>query len=158
VGDGMSNWPLEIVITTIALVLALVFLAILVFSYFFGKVNIRLYRKVKLNVSDEVIECNQCGQKLPAYLMSTVQVWSRQYVGKVRTCDFCYRSESVRSDHDLRERAHCYVNYKGFLGAVRWMLRESFERSHSDIVQKAVGDLIISFKNGKEKDYRKDRA
>lgn len=78
-------------------------------------------------------------------------VHSREFIGKIYVCDFCYHSEPINTGHYNGESkttlvADCHVNYKGFSGLIRWRLRKNFERKNPDLVKKILGDIVLTFK------------
>ena len=64
--------------------------------------------------------CEVCKKQYPAYLISKVHVYSREYCGGITVCDFCYVGSN---DECLRE-------YKGFDGWMRRRLRKLWEKHH----------------------------
>lgn len=64
------------------------------------------------------MKCEKCERELPWYLVSKVQIWSREFIGEVKICDFCY------VDHN-GERLR---KYKGFDGWVRKKLIKLWEK------------------------------
>ena len=67
-------------------------------------------------------KCEVCEKERPDYMMSEVQIFSREYVGLVSVCDFCLVDVSGKR---LRK-------YTGFSGWVRKKLVELWEKKHPD--------------------------
>jgi hypothetical protein len=81
-------------------------------------------------MSEKCEKCGKCGKKYPWYLLSKVQIWSREFIGKVTICDFCYVDAS----------GSCLREYKGFDGWIRKKLRKIWENKNKDAT---VGFLVV---------------
>jgi len=71
-------------------------------------------------------ECEACKKRVPWYMLSKVQVISREFIGKVTVCDICYigiSGERLRT-------------YKGFFGWLRKKLLKIWEEKHKKEVIK----------------------
>lgn len=73
-------------------------------------------------------ECEKCKRKYPWYLISQVQIWSREFIGEVSVCDFCYTDFGGER---LRK-------YGGFDGWIRKKLVKLYEKKHSNEITRLV--------------------
>jgi hypothetical protein len=65
--------------------------------------------------------CEKCEKWYPWYCLSKVQIFSREFIGKVQVCDFCYVDYSGERLRD----------YKGFSGWIRKKLVDHWEKVHT---------------------------
>lgn len=73
-------------------------------------------------------KCEACEQEFPSYLVSDVQIFSREFIGKMAVCDFCYVDSDYKS---LRK-------YKGLYGLTRWVLKKRFVKKFPEKVKLAI--------------------
>lgn len=67
-------------------------------------------------------KCEVCRKERPRYAMSSVMIFSREYIGEVQVCDFCFVDDTGKR---LRK-------YDGLRGFIRKRAVEKFERQHPD--------------------------
>jgi len=67
------------------------------------------------------MKCEKCKKEYPWYLVSKVWIWSREFIGNIEVCDFCYIDSSGK----------CLREYKGLDGYIRLKLKKIWERKNN---------------------------